>query len=86
MSRRQPIPNGYQNRPGTGILPASYQTEPIPMMTGPGKPFQPIPMAPQYKPPSVAYSNSLKTNRIAPPPSLDYKTYTQSNHCMLFRI
>ncbi len=67
MPRRQSIPNGYPHRPGTHILPPSYQPEPIPMITGHGKPYQPIPMA---------YSNSFKHNRVAPPPA-DYYTYDQ---------
>jgi hypothetical protein len=31
MSRRPSIANGYPNRPGTRMLPPSYQPEPIPM-------------------------------------------------------
>jgi hypothetical protein len=58
MQRRLSIPNGYPNRPGTRMLPPSYQPEPIPMITGSIQSFQPIPMAPQYKTSSINHNNN----------------------------
>jgi hypothetical protein len=60
MSRRQSIPNGYPNRPGTRMLPPSYQSEPVPMRTDPIRSYPSFP---------VAHTNSFKNNRVAPPPS-----------------
>ena len=84
MQRRQSMSNGYQIPPGMKLVPASPQQEPIPMMNGPGQPFQPIPMLSQYKSPPTAYNNGPRQNRVAPPPQ-DYNTYTQPNNCMLFK-
>jgi hypothetical protein len=85
MSHRQSIPNGYPNRPGTRILPPSYQPEPIPMINVPGQPYQPVQIPQQYRRPSIAFNNSFRNNRVAPPPT-DYNTYSQPNHCMLFNV
>jgi hypothetical protein len=85
MAHRQSMFNGYPVRSGTALLPASYQPEPIPMMNGPSQPYQSIPMAPQYKPPSIAYNNSFRNNRVAPPPQ-DYNGYSQPSRCMLFEL
>jgi hypothetical protein len=71
MNRRQSMSNGYQIPSGMKLVPASPQPEPIPMLS-------------QYKPPPMAYNNSFKNNRVAPPPS-GYNSYAQPNNCMLFK-
>jgi hypothetical protein len=58
MSRRQSMPNGYPNRPGTRMLPPSYQPEPVPMRVDPTQSYQSFPMN---------HSNSFKNNRVGPP-------------------
>lgn len=77
MQRRPSIPNGYPNRPGTRMLPPSYQPEPIPMMTIPTQPQQ-------QRRTSIKHNNSIKHNRVAPPPQMDYSTYSQPYQCMCY--
>ena len=48
---------------------------------GPSKYAPPHPIVSEYQPPTVNYNNSIKTNRVAPPPiQTDYtvKNYDQN--------
>lgn len=64
MSQQPTTNDNYQVPPGMMLVPAPQQ--------------QTQPNVSQYKPPTLTYSTSVKTNKVAPPPSA-YNNHT-GNH------
>ncbi len=76
MSNQQTTVDGFQVPPGMMLVPAPQQSQTFQTVT-------------QYQPPTMTYNNSMKNNKVAPPPA-DQNTqifnHSFPNNCIEFVI
>jgi len=87
MYYQQTTNDGFQVPPGMMLVPASQQQQPsFPRVI---EPSQQYPTVSQNKPSTLNYNNSLKNNKVAPPPLVHNRQQGNqilSNNCIEFQI
>ncbi len=94
MSNQQTTFDGFQVPPGMMLVPAPQQQQQqqqqhqsFSRIIESSQQPQTHPTVSQYKPPTVTQSNSFKTNKVAPPPSIYHSqpiNHTQPPNCIEF--
>jgi hypothetical protein len=88
MSYQQTNNDGFYVPPGMMLVPApqQQQQQSFPRVI---EPSQQYPTVSQNKPSTLNYNNSLKTNKVAPPPLVHNRQQGNqilSNNCIEFQI